>query len=409
MQKQQVAITGIGVVSPIGIGLGNFWQGLLESRTGVGPITLFDAESFPSRIAAEVKDFDPSPFMTPREQKAFSRATQFARVAYELAYADSGLSYIDPARTGVIMGTSMNAFDVMEEQILKNPDGIRKFTAGIGDPMGLLRTALNSPACAIALKAGAENYVTTVSSACASGIDAVGQAFRRVQNDEADIVICGSVDTPITRLIFAGFCSANFLSTNNEHPDEAVSPFDVRHDRHVLGEGASVFILENAKLARARNARIYAQIDGFALQTENINQYFLLDKSGEKWRKMIDRALDGRGPDHVNAHAPSDRSIDIAEGRALSQTVLPDTPVTSIKGSVGQGMSSAGGFQIAAAANTIYTGTIPPIRNHRLADDDSHLFFVKKSLRQKVRRVLVNSHGIGGINAAIVLEEPKDD
>lgn len=406
MAKQKVVITGIGVVSPIGIGLENFWRGLLESRCGIGKISLFDAESFPCRIAAEVRNFDATPFMTPREQRAFSRATQFALSAYELARKDSGLTYLDPARTSVILGTSMNAFDVMEEQIMKNPGGIQRFNEGVGDPMGLLRTALNGPACAVALRAGAENYVTTVSSACASGLDAVGQAFRRVENDDADMVICGSVDTPITRLIYAGFCSANFLSTRNETPEEAVAPFDISHERHVLGEGASVFILENEKFARARGARSYARISQFALETENVNQYFLLDKSGEKWRKVIERALQNQKPDHVNAHAPSDKSIDIAEARAIAQVVAAATPVTSIKGSVGQGMSSAGGFQIAAAANTIHTGIIPPIRNHRIADDNSPLLFVTETMRRKVGRVLISSHGIGGINSAIMLEEP---
>lgn len=406
MAKQKAVITGIGVVSPIGIGLQNFWQGLLESRCGIGPISLFDATSFPCRIAAEVRDFDPAPYLTAREQKAFSRATQFAIAAYEMARADSALTYTDPARTSVILGTSMNAFDVMEEQIMKNPDGIRKFHEGMGDPLGLLRTALNGPTCAVALRAGAENYVTTVSSACASGLDAVGQAFRRVENDEADLVICGSVDTPVTRLIYAGFCSANFLSTRNDSPEDAVAPFDVRHDRHVLGEGASIFILENEKFARARGARSYARISQFALETENVNQYFLLDKSGEKWRRVIARALQNQKPDHVNAHAPSDKSIDNTEARAIAQVVTTTTPVTSIKGSVGQGMSSAGGFQIAAAANTIHTGIIPPIRNHRIADDNSPLLFVTEPMRRKVGRVLISSHGIGGINSAIMLEEP---
>lgn len=405
---RRVVMTGIGVVSPIGTGLTKFWDNLVKGESGIGKITLFDASSFPCQIAAEVKDFDPEKYLERRQMRYYSRGTQFTCGAFAMAKADAQMENFDPYRTDVVIGTAISSFSLIEEEILKRPGGIEKYE-GVSDPSAMFKAIVSAPSTAVALMAGAEGYVTTVSSACTSGVNAIGLAYQRIASGQADTAICGGVDTPINRLVLASFCAADFLTVHNDL-ENAVCPFDSRHTKSVLCEGAGIFILEDLEQALARNAPVYAEITGFHQETENINELFLIDKSGERWANSISKTVKGRKIGHVNAHAPSDVFIDRIEAKALNQVLgrRRKTLVSSIKGAVGGNFTPAGIFQTASAAMTIKTGIIPPVHNYKIPDPECKLNVpnTSKSARH-IERVLVNSRGVGSYNSSLLLEKLK--
>lgn len=407
----RVALTGIGVVSPIGIGKTEFWKNLLAGKTGIKPITLFDAESYPSRLAGEISDFDPVQYLPEKTAKRFSRATQFTLIATEEAFADSGIKTIDPYRTDVIMGTGTSAFDVIEKEIMKSPSAGRRFEPGVIDPLAMTKAFANAPACAIALMYGTKSYVTTVTTACASAVNALGHAYNRIRSGDADVAIAGSVDTPINRMIYGAFCAARFLTTGRT-PEEAVCPFDERRTKRALGEGAAVFILEDMEYAISRGARIYAEITGYRQSAENVNELYMLDTTGKLWGDHLAALFRGRksseNVDAVSAHAPSDRFSDAAETQAIRMvfgTQAQKIPVSSIKGAVGQGFSVAGAMQVAASALALENQTIPGTFNYRKPDPTCDLDVVAEARPAVLNRVLVNAHGIGGINSSLIMEK----
>ncbi len=398
-------ITGIGVVSPIGIGHSLFWDSLLSGKTGIDRITLFDASKYPTQIAAEVRDLDESAYLTERQQKHFSRMARLALVAFRLAQADCGLAHFDRFRTDVVLGSASIAFEVLERQIGRSDTGLLDFKEGEMETLAMLRTIMSAPANAIALDAGLEGYVTTVTNACASALTAVAQGAERIRHNQAEVVICGGVDTPITPIVLNAHCSAGLLTTQNGDPRLALAPFDARRTKPALGEGAAVFIVEDRARAVARGARIYAEIEGFAQANENINELFMMDRSGQAWSEVMKRA-GVEGVDHINAHGPSDRTIDRTETTAIRFAFgkrEAHMPVTSIKGAVGSGMASAGAFQIAASALTLHTGTIPPIYNYGEPDPNCDLDCVAHPRSTRTGRVMISSHALGGVNSILVL------
>jgi len=403
-------ITGIGIVSPIGIGKDEFWKNLLAGETGLDRITLFDASTFPCNIAAEVKDFHPEKYLNERQLKYYSRATQFACAAFNLAKADASLDYFDPYRTDVIIGAAQISFASVEEEIQRVGDEILKFDEDM-DSTGILKTTISIPASAIANIAQIEGYVSTVASACSSGIDAIGIAANRIKNNEADCVICGGVDTPITGIILNAFSRAKMLTTENEDPKKVLFPFDERHTKSALGEGSAIFILEDRDKAIARGARIYAEIENFSQATENTNEVFMPEKSSKKWMKVIQDVLGrkNRKVEHINAHGPSDKKIDQMEAKALAGVFgnkSKKIPVTSIKGAVAAGMAASSSFQVAAGALSVYTGIIPPTYNYTNPDSESELNCSNKSREKfRIQDTLVNGHGLGGVNSAVLLKE----
>jgi len=365
-QKKRVpVITGLGIVSPIGIGKVDFWRNLCAGRSGFDTIEQFDASSFPCKIAAEVKQFRAEDYLTKRQIKFLARGSQFACAAFKMAEADSGLTHFDPFRTDVIIGTATSGFAIIEEEIRRNTTQLRAYKPGEADPLGMVKSFIFAPAAAVALLAQARGYVSTVSSACASGLNAVGMAADRIRNGQTDVAIAGGVDTPINYIVLSAMCAAGMLNTSLESPKRAVRPFDVKRTKQALGEGSVVFILEEKQHAIERGATIYAEIGSFTHSTENVNELFLLQTSGERWAEVIREAVGDKGKSigHINAHAPGDVHIDGAEAAAFRLVFgekAASIPVASIKGAVGQGLSSAGLFQLAAAAMTIRTDTMPP-------------------------------------------------
>jgi 3-oxoacyl-[acyl-carrier-protein] synthase II len=407
---KRCVVTGIGVVSPIGTGLEKFWANLLAGETGVDKITQFDASTFPTQIAAEVKDFIPEEHLTKRETQYYSRMTQFAVAAAKMAIRDADIATFDPFRTGVLFGSATSAFEIIEENARKYPEALKRYSPDEVDPLSMSRAVIHGPSAAIALLSGAKSYVSTIASACSSGINAIGLASQRIQDGREDIMIAGGGDTPISYFLWSGFCAARFLTTNAD-PKDALCPFDARRTKGTFGEGAGVLILEEERHARARGATIYAEISSFFQASENTNELFMLDTSGEKWSEIMRHAFGKRKKfDYISAHGPSDKVVDKAEITALKNTLGADVaeqiPISSIKGAVGSGMATAGALQMAAATMTLKTGEIPPLYNYKDPDADFAMDFVKERRHKNdIKTVLVNGKGIGGVTSHIIMEK----
>ncbi|MBX7086652.1 MAG: beta-ketoacyl-[acyl-carrier-protein] synthase family protein [Leptospirales bacterium] len=411
MSNRIPVITGIGIISPIGIGKSAFWESLISGQSGFDWISSFDATSFPCKIAAEVRNFKPEDHLTRRQVRYLSRSSQFACAAFQLARDDALLSSFDPIRTDVIIGTATSGFAVIAEQVFKSPTALREYRAGDVDPMGMIKSFIFAPAAAVAYLSRVSGYVSTVSSACASGINAVGLAADRIKAGLCDVAITGGSDTPINHFVLSALSAAGMLNTEEREPASAIRPFDSDRTKQGLGEGSVILVMEEKEHAISRGAIAYAEIAGFQHSTENANELFLLEPSGRRWAEVLRGAVgkNDRLVTHINAHAPGDRHIDAAEASALRAVFGDRTssiPVASIKGATGQGFSSAGMFQIAAALLSLSTGQIPPTRNCEAPD---------KSLGLRVSRpsdtattgshVLVSAHGVGGVNGALLFKE----
>ncbi len=409
--RRRVVLTGIGVVSPVGIGKEKFFQSLLAGKTGVDRISQFDPSSFPSQIAAEVNDFEPQRYLTERQIKSYSRASQFACAATTMAIEDSNLQNFDPYSMDVVLGCAISSFNEVDKAVANHPFSGLTYSREHTDPLSSMKVVIHSPACAIALMCGAKGYVSVLSSGCNSALNAIGMAAMRLRYGEARVAISGGVDTPISRLILSGLNRTRMLQTsNNENPKEALCPFDLRHTQSVIGEGAAIFVLEDLEHALTRQAPIYAEVLGFSQAAENINELYFLDHSGDQWVKVVQAALQRsrlKKVDHINAHGPSDKFIDRTETICLKKALgksAHQIPITSIKGAVGSGFTSAIALQVAAAAISLDRGILPPIYNYHLPDPECDLDFISHPLKRKVATALINTHSLGGINASLVLK-----
>lgn len=407
----------MGIISPIGIGKDAFWQNLLEGRTGVGPVTRFDASTFPQDVVAEVKDFDENQYLSVTQRKYFGRASKFAYAAAKMAMDDAELPNPDPLQTDVLLGCAVGSYEALENALMRSKRGLIEFEAGLMDMRDLLQSVTYSPASAIALLTQAEGYVSTVSSSCVSGLNAIGLAADRIREGKARIVFTGGVDTPITRVVMGALAGAGMTpGAEPVAPQDTLCPFDQRRTKSVLGEGAAVFVLEDYDHALARGARIYAEITGFAQGSENINELFMPDRSAKSWSRVVQKALAvaGNRVGYINAHAPSDTTLDKLEADMLVQTfgerAARQSPTSSIKGAVGSPFSAAGAFQIAASALALYHRLIPPNYNYKIPDPDVHLNVAAvKTHAPRLKTVLVNGHGLGGLNTAIMLKKVRNE
>ena len=409
---RKVVITGIGIVSPIGIGVEEFWENLLEGKSGIDTIRQIDAESFPSQIAGEVVDFEARAkhLLTKRQAKYYSRVCQFASAAFALAKKDANLNYFDPYRTDVILGSATSALAEFDRQVFRNPTAGREWVEGAFESQVLGRVFMNGPACAIALMEDIQGHVTTLSSACASSLNALGLAAERLKDGRCDIAITGGADCGINYFSLNSFCATESLATCNDVPGDALCPFDKRRTKSVLGEGAAIFILEDERHAKARGARIYAEVSSFSQNYENTNELYLLDRTGKRWARTIRNAIEQGSKskiDFIAAHAPSDELIDEVEALAFKEAIgekVSNIPVSSIKGSVGSALGAAGGLQLAAAALAVRTGWLHPTRNFKVPDPKVPLKVITAKKKTNPQAVLVNAHGFGGVNVSVLLE-----
>ncbi len=406
---QRVVITGLGAVSPFGVGADVLWQGLVAGESGVRRVTRVDLSGYPSQIAGEVTDFDPSRFFDRKEARRMDRFTQFAVAAALLALEDAGLEMarLDPERVGVILGTGFGGMETLTEEfevlLTRGPSRVSPFLV----PMMIA----NMAAAQIAIVTGAKGPNETVVTACASSNNAAGEAYRLLQRGEADVAITGGVESCLTHLAFAGFCAMKALSTRNDEPHRASRPFDAQRDGFVIGEGAGVLIFETLDHARARGARIYAEVAGFGMSAD---AYHMTQPpaDGEGGARSMRAALRDAGMapeevDYINAHGTSTPLGDAGETQAIKQVFGAHAyrlAVSSTKSMTGHLLGAAGAVELIACVKAIEEGVIPPTINYEYPDPACDLDYVpNKARRQPVRVALSNSFGFGGQNATIIV------
>jgi len=405
---RQVVVTGIGSVSPFGLGLRPLWDAALEGRSGVGPITSLDVQEYPTRIAAEITDFDAEQWMDGKQAKRSDRCTQFAVVAANLALQDASFE-VTPAnaeRVGVLIGSGIGGMRTWEEQferiLTRGPMKVSPFFV----PMMIINMASGM----VSIVTGAKGPNTAVVTACASGTHALGDAAEIIRRGAADAMIAGGSEAAIVRSALAGFCRAGALSRRNDDPQRACRPFDADRDGFVMGEGATVMILEAADAAVARGARIYGEVAGYGMSGD---AHHMTDPDPEGLGPMraMRAALGDAGAEpadvgYINAHAPGTLAGDDIEARAIRLLFgerADVTPVSSTKPIHGHQLGATGATEFAMCLMAIRTGAIPPSRNLQNLDPACQVNVVRdEPLLADVRVAMSNSFGFGGHNAVLV-------
>lgn len=404
-----MVITGMGVVSPLGMSARDLWGGLVQGRSGIGPITLFDPTEFPCRIAGEVKGFDPGAFMTPKEARRMARFSQMAVAAAALALEDSGLdlSREDAGRLGVVLGNGNGGFPTTEEQCLTME------TKGVGrvSPFFISMILPNMAAANVSRLFGLKGYTNTVITACAAGSQGIGEAAEAVRRGYADVMLGGGTEAGICRLGLAGFCAMRALTTRNEEPEKASRPFDARRDGFVPAEGAGVVVVESLEHAVSRGARILAEVAGYGVSSDAFHPV-QPDEDGEGAARAMRWALKDAGVepeevDYINAHGTSTSLNDTVETLAIKKVFgegAYKVPISSTKSMIGHALGASGALEAVVCVMTIREGVIHPTVNYEERDPTCDLDYVPNEARRKgVRVALSNSFGFGGQNACLVL------
>ena len=416
MDKRRVVITGLGAVTPCGIGTDKFWNAMLEGKSGVSLIERIDTEKQAVKIAAEIKDtdFKPEDYMDVKDAKRMDRFTQFAMVAADEAIADSGIddADIDPYRIGVIVSSAAGGFHTFEKNhmamIEKGPTKGSPFTV----PMLIVDMASGR----ISMKHGYKGLNKVVVSACATGTHSIGDAFRSIQYGDADVVVAGGCEATITTLGIGAFTACRALSKRNDEPQKASRPYDKDRDGFIMGEGAGVMILEEYEHAKKRGAKIYAEIVGYG-QTADAHDMVAPDPEGNGAYKAMEFALEDaelkpEDIDYINPHGTSTGLGDIAESQAIEKIfgdkeANPNLLVSSTKSMHGHMLGATGAVEAIVCVKTITEGKVPPTIN--LDNQDEHVgnldYVPHKARDKKVRAALSNSFGFGGHNATLVFKE----
>lgn len=411
MQRRRVVITGVGVVSPVGNNTKQFWQSLLEGKSGVGQITKFDTTGFSSTIAAEVKNFDASDLLSSKEQRRMDDFVKYALVAADEAIKSSGLELekMEHKRAGCIVGSGIGGLQTIENQhkvlLEKGPGRISPFLI----PMLIVNMAPGQ--IAINYKLKGPNYA--VVTACASSNNALGDAFRVIQEDKADIIVSGGTESSITPLGVAGFCSAKALSTRNDEPEKACRPFDRERDGFIMAEGAAIVILEELEHARKRGVHILAEMVGFGASCDAYHMT-APDPSGEGAAESMRLALKSAGIsaaqlDYINAHGTSTKLNDAIETKAIKAVLGKEAEkvaVSSTKSMTGHMLGAAGGIEAIATCLALKEGIIPPTINYEFPDPECDLDYVpNKPREQAINYAASNGLGFGGHNATLVFKK----
>ena len=412
--QRRVVITGVGLITPLGNDAGTTWEGIINGRSGVRGITRFDATSFPCRIAGEVRGFDPLRFMGAKDAHTTDPFIQYAIAASRMAVDDAGLALTphELSRTGVLIGSGRGGVTTQEKNLIaflaKGHRAVSPFTT----PM----TLVNMAAGYVAMKLGAKGPCLDVSTACATGTHAVGEAMKIIQRGDADIMIAGGSEAALSPLILAGFCQARALSQRNDAPEKASRPFDRGRDGFVLAEGAGVLVLEEYQGAMERDARVYAELAGYGLSSDAYH-YTRPDPEGGGPARALQQALSDAGMrteeiGYINAHGTSTVPNDRIETLAIKKvfgTRAKELMVSSTKSMLGHLLGAAGAVEAAVTALAIHEGLIPPTINHEEPDPACDLDYVPNSARRKqVNAAISHSLGFGGTNGALVFRRPAD-
>jgi 3-oxoacyl-[acyl-carrier-protein] synthase II len=409
--SERIVITGLGAITPLGLTVKETWEGLVAGRSGIGPVTQFDASSFPTRIAGEVKGFDPKQYINFKEARRMARCSQLAIATAQEALADAGLSlpFAAEERVGVLLGSTMGGLGQFEQGLRtlweKGLSRVSPFAAASGVP--------NMPAHHISWAFQARGYNSTVSVACASGTQAVGEAAEVIRRGAADVIISGGVESMICEASFAGFAAMRAISTRNEEPEKACRPFEAHRDGFVIAEGCALLILEGLEQALERGARIYAEILGYGCSSDAYHMA-APDPEGAGPVLAMRWALEDAGIgiadiDYINAHGPGTPAGDAAETRAI-KTLFGErayqVPTSSTKSMIGHALGGAGAIEAMACTLTIRDNVIHPTINYETPDPECDLDYVPNVARStQVNITLSNSFGLGGQNACLVLSQ----
>ena len=414
MSKRRVVVTGVGPVTPIGIGKDTFWNNLVAGKSGIGPITQFDTTDFTVKIAGEVKDFDYTAFIDKKEGKRMDRVTHFAVAAAKLAIEDAKLdmSKENPLRCGVCVGSGIGGIHTFLEQSLKlgskGPSKISPFFIPMEIP--------NMSAGQIAIATGLKGPNTAIVTACATGTNCIGDALRTIQYGDADVMLAGGTEAAVSPIAIAGFANMKALSTNNENPEAASCPFDKKRDGFVMGEGAGIVVLEELEHAKKRGAHIYAEVVGYGT---NGDAYHITAPApgGLQARKCMELAIKDAGIDpseinYINAHGTSTGLNDLNETKAIKELFgdhAKDIVVNSTKSMTGHLLGAAGAIEAIVMAMAIETGKVHPTINCDNPDEGLDLDYIREGARDyKVNYALSNSFGFGGHNATLLVRRYED-
>jgi len=403
---RKVVVTGFGPVTPVATGIEELWSALLAGRSGIDSIRSFDAAEMPVKIAGEVKDFRPEDWMTPKEVKRTDRCVHLAIAASKLAWKDAGEPSVDPARTCVMFSTGIGGLSSLLQQHLvllqKGPDRVSPFMVPMLMP--------NAAAGNVAMAFGFTGPNMCITTACAAGSHAVGEAFRLIKYGFADVALAGGTEAAVLPLTVAGFAQMQAL-TRNPDPAKASRPFDKDRNGFVLSEGAGALVLEDAERAQGRGARIYAEVAGYGTSAD-AHHITAPEPEGLGAIQAIQAALEeaGEPPDavgYINAHGTSTQLNDAAETRAIKKALADHayrTAVSSTKSMTGHMLGAAGAVEAGIAALAIARGEIPPTINYETPDEECDLDYVPNESRKvDVRLALSNAYGFGGHNEVVAL------
>lgn len=411
---KRVVVTGMGVISPIGTGLNKFWEALISGASGVDRITQFDASDYKVQIAGEVKDFNVGDYIDKKEARRMDRFVQFAVAASKMATDDAGLDLNneDSERIGVVIGSGIGGISTVFEQskilLERGPGRVSPLTV----PMKIINMASGQ----VAMAFGFKGFNSSVVTACASSNNAIGDSFRLLKNGELDVIVTGGTEAAIVPISIAGFSAMKALSTYNDEPQKASRPFDAKRDGFVMGEGAGILVLETLEHAKARGAKIYAEIVGYGV-TCDAYHITAPDPEGLGAAKAMKKAMDEAAltPEdisYINAHGTSTPLNDKLETLAIKKVFgkrAYDIPISSIKSMIGHLLGAAGGVEAVASVLTVFHGIIPPTINYENPDPECDLDYVpNKARKSQINAVLSNNLGFGGHNVTIAFKKYTD-
>jgi 3-oxoacyl-[acyl-carrier-protein] synthase II len=410
--SRRVVVTGIGLLSPAGLGTEETWQSILAGRSGIAPITLFDASRYSTRFAGEVKGFDPLAWLDKKDIKKCGRFIQFALAGTSMAMAASGL-HIHPGnavRVGVTIGSGIGGFEVIEREhqvlLTRGPERV--------SPFFIVAALVNLAAGQVAVRFGAKGPNSAVATACTTGAHAIGDAFRLVRDGYADAMICGGTEAAVTPLGIAGFAAMRALSTRNDSPEQASRPWDQHRDGFVVGEGAGILVLEELEQATRRGARSLAELVGYGM-TSDAHHVTTPPENGEGVARVMTAALEdaGLGPHQVqylNAHATSTPLGDRAETAAIEHVfgrAARGLAVSSTKSMTGHLLGAAGAVEAGLTVLALRDQVAPPTMNLTTPDADNALnLIVHRAAPMPIMYAMTNSFGFGGTNASLIFSSP---
>ena len=414
MNEHRVVITGLGVATPIGLGIEEFWKGLKEGRNGISRVSHFDPTDFRSQMAAEVKNFNPEDWIDGKSAERMDRFVHFAMASSAMAVKDAGLDTFafDGNRAGIIIGSGIGGAQTIEKgySILRE-----KGPKSLG-PFFVSKSLINMAACMVSITYGLRGPLSAPCVACSTGTNAIGDAFRILQRGDADIMLAGGSEASVTPLPFAGFCGTRSMSIRNDCVEKASRPFDKNRDGFVMGEGAGIVVLERLEHALSRSARIYAELIGYGNAADAFH-FTAPDPEGDGMVRVMREALRDSGMatrdvGYINAHGTSTVLNDKVESAAVIKVFgdhVKQLKISSIKSMIGHLLAAAGAVEFVATVMSVHTGKLPPTINYEEPDPECPLDYVTKGVESiDLEMALSNSFGFGGGNACLIVRRYKN-